>query len=72
MLSDAMRVFLPFLITVSPQRLSPFAFLNSMPPTKYPFDHNVTKSHCNFAYSALAAMRMGMSLSASFQSVRKS
>ena len=28
--------------------------------------------HCNFAYSALASLRMGMSGSASFQRVRKS
>jgi len=28
--------------------------------------------YCNFAYSALACFRMGMSGSASFQSVRKS
>ena len=31
-----------------------------------------TASYCNFAYSALACFRMGMSGSASFQSVRKS
>jgi hypothetical protein len=40
------------------------------------FDNNLKKTnpspYCNFAYSALAAMRMGMSESASFQSVRKS
>jgi hypothetical protein len=30
------------------------------------------RSYCNFAYSALACFRMGMSGSASFQSVRKS
>jgi hypothetical protein len=29
-------------------------------------------SYCSFAYSALASFRMGMSGSASFQSVRKS
>jgi len=29
-------------------------------------------SYCSFAYSALACLRMGMSESASFQSVRKS
>ena len=29
-------------------------------------------NYCNFAYSALASFRMGMSGSASFQSVRKS
>ena len=29
-------------------------------------------AHCGFAYSAFAAMSMGMSASASFQSVRKS
>jgi len=28
--------------------------------------------HCSLAYSALACLRIGMSLSASFQSVRKS
>jgi len=31
-----------------------------------------TLTHCSFAYSALAAIRMGMSGSASFQRVRKS
>jgi hypothetical protein len=30
------------------------------------------RPYCNLAYSALAAMRMGMSRSASFQRVRKS
>ena len=30
------------------------------------------RTYCNFAYSALACLRMGMSASASFQSVRKS
>jgi hypothetical protein len=32
----------------------------------------VALSYCSFAYSALASFRMGMSGSASFQSVRKS
>jgi hypothetical protein len=36
------------------------------------FMHNFVKNYCSFAYSALAAMRIGMSGSASFQSVRKS
>ena len=45
------------------------------------FDNNLRKKqkqktnpspYCNFAYSALACFRMGMSGSASFQSVRKS
>jgi hypothetical protein len=31
-----------------------------------------SRPYCNFAYSALAAMRIGMSGSASFHSVRKS
>jgi hypothetical protein len=34
--------------------------------------YNFTNNYWSFAYSALAAMRMGMSGSASFQSVRKS
>jgi hypothetical protein len=38
-----------------------------------PARHNLSsRAHCNFAYSALACFRMGMSGSASFQRVRKS
>jgi hypothetical protein len=44
-------------------------FDNSSKKTK---GKNTPRTYCNFAYSALAAMRMGMSGSASFHSVRKS
>ena len=33
---------------------------------------SLARNHCSFAYSALASFRMGVSESASFQSVRKS
>src|SRR5207253_7564281 len=39
------------------------------PPESFPNAHRV---YCSFAHSALACLRMGMSGSASFQSVRKS
>jgi len=34
-------------------------------------DSQGSRSYCSFAYSALACLRIGMSGSASFQSVRK-
>jgi len=53
--------------------LSEFGKTSKCPTGHYQVGkQNLARNHCNFAYSALASFKMGMSRSVFLQSVRKS